>query len=327
MSDVIWQLNLRKGKDHPKHMDKKEYDKLGATVGTLLCLTKPVHGCGKVFVLDSGFCVLKALVELKKKGAFAHVLIKKCRYWPRHVPGDDIITHFKNEEVGKVDAIKGVLDDVPFYLLAMKEPDYVMQIMSMYGTLGNLGQEKTRHFTVNEAHQVVKFCYPKVVHNHYAYRDVIDNHNLQHMHPISMEETWMTVRWPNCVFCFLLAVTMVNVQNAGVYCYHLPKVDSLFACKLIAQQLIENRYLIVKQSARKWTWHGEMIHHLVALPTFKKFENGRLVKCKSKYQTWYCSCKQVRVRTYCAYFPGILRCQECYSEHNVESTMNDINHT
>ena len=165
----------------------------------------------------------------------------------------------------------------------------------------------------------------EVVHNHYTYRDVIDNHNSQRMHPISMEETWMTAHWPNHVFCFLLVVTMVNVQNAGVYFYHLPKVDSLFARKLIAQQLIENRYLIVEQSARKQTWHGEMIHHLVALPTFKKFENGQLVKCKSKYQTWYCSCKQLHVRTYCTCSPGILWCQECYSEHKVEATMNSLN--
>ena len=70
MSDVIWQLDLCEGKDCPQHMGKKEYDKLGASVGTLLRLTKPVHGSGKVFVLDSGFYVLKALVELKRKGFF-----------------------------------------------------------------------------------------------------------------------------------------------------------------------------------------------------------------------------------------------------------------
>ena len=124
---------------------------MGATVGMLLRLTRPVHGCGKVFVLDSGFCMLKALAELKKKGVFAHELIKKCHYWPRHVPGDDIIMHFTNEEVGKADAIKGVLDNVPFYLFVMKEPDYMIQTMSMYGTLGNLGEEKTQHFTINGA--------------------------------------------------------------------------------------------------------------------------------------------------------------------------------
>ena len=53
------------------------------------------------------------------------------------------------------------------------------------------------------------FVYPEVVHNHYCYRDVIYNHNSMRMHPISMEETWMTTQWPNRFFCFLLAVTIV----------------------------------------------------------------------------------------------------------------------
>ena len=52
----------------------------------------------------------------------------------------------------------------------------------------------------------------------------------------------MTTHWPNHVFCFLLAVTVMNVQNPGVYFCGLPKVDALKACKLIAQQLIENKY-------------------------------------------------------------------------------------
>ena len=75
LSDVIWQVDL--SPDRPAHLGKKEYDELGSTVGTLLHLTKPIHGTGKVFVLDSGFCVLRGLVELKKKGVFAHALIKK----------------------------------------------------------------------------------------------------------------------------------------------------------------------------------------------------------------------------------------------------------
>ena len=68
-----------------------------------------------------------------------------------------------------------------------------------------------------------------------------------------MKETWMTNHWPNCVFCFLLAVTVVNVQNAGVYFCGLPKMNALTAWKLIAQQLIENKYLciIVKEQVSK----------------------------------------------------------------------------
>ena len=71
---------------------------------------------------------------------------------------------------------------------------------------------------------------------------MIDNHNSQQMHPISMEETWMTTHCPNHVSCFLLTVTVVNVQNAAVYFCGLPKVDALKTHKLIAQQLIENKY-------------------------------------------------------------------------------------
>ena len=56
----------------------------------------------------------------------------------------------------------------------------------------------------------------------------------------------MTTCWPNRIFCFLLAVTVVNVQNAWVYFCGLPKVGTLKACKLITQQLIENKY------ARPW---------------------------------------------------------------------------
>ena len=44
---------------------------------------------------------------------------------------------------------------------------------------------------------------------------MIDNHNSLQMHPLSMEETWVTARWPHCVFCFLLALTVVNIQNGG----------------------------------------------------------------------------------------------------------------
>ena len=171
-------------------------------MGTLLRLTKPIHGTGKVFVLDSGFCVLQGLVELKKKGVFAHALIKKRRYWLKHISGEDIIAHFTDKPIGAADAIKAKLDGMPFYIFGMKESDYIMQIMSTYGTLAMMGEEKHCHVMVLGTKQVITFKYPEVVHNHYWYRDVIDNHNLQQMHPVSMEETWMTTRWSNRVFCF-----------------------------------------------------------------------------------------------------------------------------
>jgi hypothetical protein len=88
--------------------------------------------------------------------------VKKRRYWPKHVPGGDIIDHFKDKEVGAIDARKGTLDEVPFYLFGMKEPDYTMIIMSTYGTLLRMDEEKRRHLP----NTVLSFKYPEVVHNH-----------------------------------------------------------------------------------------------------------------------------------------------------------------
>ena len=77
LSDIIWQVDLREGKDCPRHLGEKTHDEKGKTIGVLLHLTEPVWGTGKLVVLDSGFCVLQGLVELKKKGVYAHALIKK----------------------------------------------------------------------------------------------------------------------------------------------------------------------------------------------------------------------------------------------------------
>ena len=46
------------------------------------------------------------------------------------------------DTIGDVDAIRGELDDIPFYIYGMKEPDYVMQLMATYGTLEIKSVEK-----------------------------------------------------------------------------------------------------------------------------------------------------------------------------------------
>ena len=80
----------------------------------------------------------------------------------------------------------------------------------------------------------------------------------------------MTSRWSNRVFCFLVAVTVVNIQNAGCYFLNLSKIDALFARKMIAEQFIHNKYLQkppdCRRSARK-VKVGDC--RLVALPPQK----------------------------------------------------------
>ena len=112
---------------------------------------------------------------------------------------------------------------------------HVLALCTYQGSLGNLAMSTTMlvvliatsfgcHYRVKK---VVEFQYPEIVHNHYKFHDMIDNHNSFWMHPISMEETWMTMRWATHVFCFLLTITIVNIQNAAVYFLNKPKLDAL----------------------------------------------------------------------------------------------------
>ena len=53
-------------------------------------------------MLDSGFCVLKSIVELQKKDIFAAALVKKRHYyWPKFVKGEAIKEDFSTKDVGK----------------------------------------------------------------------------------------------------------------------------------------------------------------------------------------------------------------------------------
>ena len=58
-------MELVEGKDAPSQVIPK-FNNLGQTVGLLLCVLEPLFGKEHVVILDSGFCVLVGIVELKK---------------------------------------------------------------------------------------------------------------------------------------------------------------------------------------------------------------------------------------------------------------------
>ena len=134
-------MEMVEGKDKPRHLPQEHADR-GSTIGLMIRCTKSLHGTGKVVVLDSGFCMLKGVIELKKRGVFPAALIKKRRYWPKYVPGEDIKTHFVHRDVGDIQCWHGKFDEVQFHLHCMKEQDYIMSLMSTYRTMERFGEEK-----------------------------------------------------------------------------------------------------------------------------------------------------------------------------------------
>ena len=213
-----------------------------------------------------------------------------------------------------------------FHVVGMKEPDYVMMIMTTYGTLAEFGDEK-RHYMVNRVKHVTTFRYPEVVYNHYSYRDVIDNHNSFRMHLLSMEETWMTMRWPNRVFCFLSAITMVNEQKAATNFLNKPKMESLQSRQLLAKALINNKHLRTGTTPRKRRKQQAAELTLTMVPPYKKIVHGRLTNCKTQYGKWKCTdCTKI-IRTYCSCTPGLMYCMDWYGNHRADVAGDDKNET
>ena len=162
-------MELVEGKDSPSEIIPK-YNNQGKTVGLLLRVLEPIFTSGNVVILDSFFCVLKGIVELKKHGVYASALIKNQKYWPKYIKGGAIRDHFKDENVGDCNSWKGSMEEVPFHVYAMKEPDYVMSLMSTYGTNQRSGKDTTHEWVDGSGNsQKNKFNYPEVVGNHFLY--------------------------------------------------------------------------------------------------------------------------------------------------------------
>ena len=169
LSGILWQMELVEGKDSPSEIIPK-YNNQGKTVGLLLRVLEPIFTGGNVVILDSGFCVLKGIVELKKHGVYASALIKKRKYWPKYIKGGAIRDNFKDKNVGDCNSWKGSMEEVPFHVYAMKEPDYVMSLMSTYGTNQCSGKDTPHEWVDGSGNsQKNKFNYPEVVGNHFLY--------------------------------------------------------------------------------------------------------------------------------------------------------------
>ena len=67
------------------------------TVGLMRRLTRALWSTGKAVIMDSVFCVLKGLLEMRKRGVCGSALIKKRCYWPKGVHEDDIGDYFRSK--------------------------------------------------------------------------------------------------------------------------------------------------------------------------------------------------------------------------------------
>ena len=323
MSGLMFSVELVEGKDHPVDLGPPEYEAgVGKTGGLLLRMLKSCFHTGRYVVLDSGFCVLKALVALHEKGIYAGALIKKRRYWPALVPGKAMDERFAGKSPGECEAITGTLNSSPYFIWGMKEPDYVMKIMA---TGGVLAEDETCRVTYRvSGDDRTTFRYKKPFDWHFRYRHAVDDHNnLRHALP-SLEDTWVTQRWEVRVFAFFLAITEVNTYLACKYFVWpgvLERIPTLVEFRRkFSWALIDNQWISSSETVDEddMDMVGE-VHGLVTAPPHARIYRNRKWVCdaNSRYQQYICraeKCKK-QVRTCCRCTMGHWLCNEHLLDH------------
>ena len=136
LSSILFVVDFVEGKAYPQQSSPLEFEDLGGNTARLFWrTTKNCFVTGRYVVLDSGFCVLKGLIQLRKKSFFAFDITKKRRYWTYMVPGKDMEDHFGGVEMGETDAIQGNVDDIIYNVWCKKEPIYMVRMMATGGRL------------------------------------------------------------------------------------------------------------------------------------------------------------------------------------------------
>ena len=298
-SGIMFGIELVEGKDRPRQRGSDEYHEKGKTAALLLRLSKPLFATGKIVILDSGFCVLAAILNLKQNGVYASAIIKKRWYWPKDVPADDIHKFFENKDVGDCHRLPGEKEGIKFDIFAHKEPNYITMLMSTYGACIEKQDQRdsVRSWLSDNNHRVnTTFRYKEVVANHYLFRGSVDAHN-RWRHDgganqgLSVEETWDTKRWENRVFAFFLSIVEVNAYLAMKH-FHGSDEDFITFRKKLSQELIHNKLdeqdeengAKPRSSKRK-----KVEHSLQSVPPFSKYVDGKWKKVyKRKYQQKIC---------------------------------------
>ena len=83
-------------------------------------------------------------MDITKKVLYGVDIMKRRQYWPRYICNNNIKSHFNNNDVGAMDALRGDLDNVPLCVFAIKVGHYFVILMSAYGTNEQFVKDKFR---------------------------------------------------------------------------------------------------------------------------------------------------------------------------------------
>ena len=329
---IMWRVRLVEGKDRPKlgngprsgrwaFPTKWENEGYTKTVELLLDMTEPIHRTGKVVTGDSGFCVAEGVMALDAKGVYGQFLIKKRRYWPKHVPGDLIDGHMAGKPLGATESYVQDLDGKRFVVHCCRDADWTTKIMSSHGVLDE-NQDHPTWRKVDGEWKTFKYAEPFSRHN--KGKHWVDDVNKRRHSPISLESIWETKWWPNRQFTFLLSVAEVNAGMAKARATSRPADSVLDFRKRLAKLMLENKLDargVAPNSPIRPRRTSNTVHVLKKRAKYEgKFDPDRCAfkRVKSMYLARPCRDCRKDTRDYCSCDPSMDLCSACFGAHRME---------
>jgi len=290
-------------------------------------MTKPIHGTGKVVSMDSGFCVTVGILHLHDLGVYGQSLIKKRKYWPKGVPGDQIDMYFMGKPLGTTKTLRQNMDGTPFNIHCTRDNKFVTKMMSTHGLL----TENPRHKTYRQENggEWVTFNYAEYLSRHNRSKHWVDDVNNRRHDPIGLEQVWHTKWWPTRQFTFICSVAEANAVMSRARARKDTPTPQLefrrsLALKMMTNKLRNDGTTVSTPTRRKRGTRGQVDlgHELLTRPNFTggwKTETNTWSKISTQYAKIKCAGCKSRIRTYCKCNKKVSLCTECYGDHIAEA--------
>jgi hypothetical protein len=299
-------------------------------------MTELLWGKGDVVVTDSKFCSLHGIYELLKKGVCIISAVKKKRYWPRNVCGEELEQKAKQMPVGTHICRPGQIISSdktvqhPFYVLALRDTAHIGKFVATCGT--DLPSECVRRRVIAADGMQVEFVLPQVLRDFYSARHAVDDNNHLRQGISSIEAKMSVHSWPLRQLLAFFSISEVNALCAHNFIVHRDrqnKTQLINFRRQLAQQLIEYcdpaaavpmdaepSVPAVHSPPRQSPRHlGTGQHRLETMPKFATKWDGRTFGVgKNPYNDYKCrapGCGQ-RTRTYCSCNPAVPFCRSCF---------------
>jgi hypothetical protein len=278
---------------------------------------------GRVVVGDSAFGSVATLKALDSKGLFSVLVFKKHAYWPKHLPGAEMVAKVTSMEVGDVWSKQGTLGDAGFAVSCFRDMAPCF-LLSNCCSDQPTGPQQRPVYKNAAGERVERFISRSdLFHTFYTTRHSVDDNNNVRQGARALEDAWQTRTWWHRSFCFFLGVAEANAflafKNFVDVDVAEPKSHVDFR-RLLALQLLTDTDASEPQRVTRAGRRvpAASVHRLESIPAHSTWAGGQWVATlRGKYPQRLCIYCKSRTSHYCVCSPAESVCKSCFSGHCV----------